>query len=221
MRKEQFKKPTYEFYNIIIKKITKPILFFFLILIVSLNACSGGNNLNLLFEDPVKIPTVSVSSDITPFTGGLTALGNYNYHDASAHLTYGPGSDIYVSKIYFYEGSDGLHLFFHHNIHGEGETNTVKWTITIWGNNLQDSVILSDDGGELTLVSTDSTNKTNTYEGDWWYSNRTDGGIIGPFINPDFTIKVELKDVGNVTNSLLYSANGETFDLEDEFLIVY
>ena len=221
MKKTLHKESYLYFVNITLKILYKKILFITYIFIFSMNACDGGNNLDLLFKDSVFTPTVSISVDVTPFPGNLTATANYNYYDASAHLTHGPGSDIYVSKIYFYEGTDGLYLFFHHNIHGQGGENCVNWTIIVKGNELQDSVILSDDSGELTLASTDTKNKINTYQGNWWYSDRTDGGIIGPFVGSGFSIKVELGEVGNITDSLLYSATGETFDLKNELLIVY
>ena len=76
--------------------------------------------MELLFEEKVnkatpQAVTDSGSLEIVPFTGGYSAAENYDYYSNSAHIKKGPQPAAKVSKIYLFQGTDGLHLFFFHN----------------------------------------------------------------------------------------------------------
>ncbi|MCB0391257.1 MAG: hypothetical protein KDD58_08200 [Bdellovibrionales bacterium] len=152
---------------------------------------------------------------IVPFNGNTTAVKNYNYYSASAHPLVGPAPAGFDSKVFFYEGKDGLALNFFFNIdEGGSADNRVNWDIEVIGNDKKDRVLLSDDNGEIDLVET--TNFGHIYEARFHYWENTDGGIIGPFVGDDFLIKINVLNSGDIQNATFFSANNHNFSLKDK-----
>lgn len=71
-------------------------------------------------------------------------------------------------------------------------------------------------GPEVKLDTAASTATSNQYRARWRWGSNSDGVMIGPFVNQDFTIYVNsLLNIG-IDDASFYSSNGETFALEDE-----
>jgi len=217
----------------------------------------GYENCKAKVDPPVckegKVLVVSIDKDgdgvadtepveVLSYKGEYSASENYNYYSVSAHPRIGPQPEGYAANVYFYEGSDGLTLQFYYNkdkIKGDslydGSPNSrVKWKFNTEGNDLQDRVILSDDGREFKKVYADS--HSQDYVGQFHYWNNTDGGVLGPFLTQDFRITVEpiygqeLKGtsiIGDAFNKAhFHSADGKKYDLQYEngvhsFIIEY
>lgn len=147
------------------------------------------------------------------YEGTETAAENYNYYSASAHPKIGPTPIDNKAHVFFYDGSDGLSLNFYSNIDAGGSDDDVfDLDAIISGNNLADSVLLSDDGNELKLKSTSGDSKL--YEGRFHYWNNTDGGVIGPLVTETFNIQVKvLKDGADISEATFYSSNGQSMSL--------
>lgn len=145
----------------------------------------------------------------------ITSVDNYNYFSDSAHPIVGPIPDSFQSKVFFFEGSDGLSMNFFFNVDGGGTDETeVDWDIQVAKNNLNDSVLLSDDKGEIKEVS--SENAIKKYQARFWYSKNTDGGVIGPLSSEEFLISVKVLRSGDNRLATFYSADGKTFSLSGE-----
>ncbi|MCB9092953.1 MAG: hypothetical protein H6620_10385 [Halobacteriovoraceae bacterium] len=176
---------------------------------------------------------------ITAYKGSKSAQDNYNYYSASAHPLVGPDPEGFKSKIFFYEdGKGGLALNLIHNIDKiEGDANysgsadnQVQWQIVTSGNDRKDSVLLSDDQGELKRAEyrqkQDIPYDSNFYQGNWHYWNNTDGGVIGNFYGESFRINVQAKVSGDNLEAVFYSATGSKIKLMKDkkissFVITY
>ena len=168
--------------------------------------CVEGQRLYIGLNDGSQ----DVSGEIVSYSGNLTAAENYNYYSFSAHPIVGPQPRGQNINVFFYENSEGLYLNFFAN---KDETGTNNWSdfrvsIDIQGNTLDDEVVVSDDGGELLEVGSGS------YEGQFSYTQNTDGGVIGPIdISEDFVMDFEILDSQAVATAKFYSATGKSFSL--------
>jgi hypothetical protein len=150
------------------------------------------------------------------YSGTLTAANNYNYYSVSAHPITGPQPVGFKTTVFFYEGLDGLALNFFSNIDEGGSTDNIQnWDITTTNNARLDSVLLSDDPGELQLYSSTTTTETQVYRLRSHYWSNTDGGVIGPFDRTDFRIAVKVLSSGDNIDAAFYSANGTILPLKD------
>ncbi|OGR02025.1 MAG: hypothetical protein A2284_10365 [Deltaproteobacteria bacterium RIFOXYA12_FULL_61_11] len=202
--------------------------------------CTEGKRLSIWLDsnDDGEREGEPLLGYITTYQGPTTAAANYNYSSASAHPLIGPPTTNFESKVFFFDGTDGLALTMFHNTENDNDKqNAVLWNVTVRGNNLRDAVLQSDDanvraigryqGPEFRLLSTDQAHATKLYIGDWKYQSNTDGGVLGPFEGEDFTIAVRIDQTGNLTNATFFSANGQTFQLKDatrnisSFIIAY
>lgn len=144
----------------------------------------------------------------------LTPAENYGYDKSvwSADLSVGPVLDDRISNIFFVNHKNGLNLYMIHNMHlGEEGLNMVKWQVVTSNNEKLDSVMVSDDGHELTQVSEDEHSRT--YVGDWTYNLRTDGGVIGPISQDSANIALKYLENGNLANIAFHSSDGGSINL--------
>jgi hypothetical protein len=176
----------------------------------------------LLFKDSKASYTANTdngSIHIVPFSGPYTGSDNYSYSSASAHIQSGPETEAFVSKIYLFQGTDGLFLFFFHNCDNCNNSNTVSWRIVTQGNNLNDSFVVKDDGNDTYVFTQNPSTGSTEYNITQYYGNNSDGGVIGPFFGTSFSIKIYIDDPGNITSTLVESANGQTLEVIDEVTI--
>ncbi len=189
----------------------------------STTICVAGKRLALwLDEDNDKVEDTKQGTFIS-YSGDLSAAKNYNYFSASAHPEIGPEPSGFKSTVYFYEGSDGLTMFFFHNVDNGGSAeNKVHWSIEVEGNNLKDTVLVSDDPKhnregfekdrtELKLIET--VDDKNIYDADFLYFKNTDGGVIGPLEGENFKIYVKNLGAGDIEDSKFYSLDGNDLNL--------
>ncbi len=150
---------------------------------------------------------------VEAYTGTESAADNYNFFSASAHPINGPTPEAYKSKMYMYDGPDGLSFGFFHNIDAGGNNywNHVDWDISLM--NMSSSFGLSDDGG-LTQ-SEFSQVDPNTYSGRWAYRINTDGGVIKDLTPTDtyWEIMIDPLAFGDVQDWSMYSADGSVINL--------
>ncbi|HLE46630.1 MAG TPA: PKD domain-containing protein [Thermoplasmata archaeon] len=95
----------------------------------------------------------------------------YDYYSVSAHTEF---VEAYVSKAFLYENTlnGRLYFFVHHNIDDGGSPDAIV-NFDFGGLPSGVAVVLSDDGGELSLG--------RAVEGQWEFFVNTDGGVLGPF----------------------------------------
>ena len=171
--------------------------------------CVSGQR---LFIDLEGSEEERYAGEIVSYSGKLSAEENYNYYSSSAHPVEGPNTKDYNISVFFYENSEGLYINFFANKDIGGASSRVKFDIDveIIGNTFDDSVIVSDDEGELLET------EPGFYQGRFTYRLNSDGGVIGPVnIYDNFEIKLVIFDSGNVINARFYSANGNNFSLID------
>lgn len=198
--------------------------YFLIILTLFLTNCDDCNNLKILFMDSNRTPYASTDSgylEIVPFSGSYTAEENYDYYSNSGHIHSGPQPEARVSKIYLFQATDGLHLFFFHNCDECNFPNTVDWTIVTRGNNLIDNYVVQDDisSQDIYSVTPNSAEKSKEYHISQTYNKNSDGGVIGPFESNNFEITIYIDDPGNITSTVVESANGQTLEVTDEVTI--
>ena len=146
---------------------------------------------------------------IHAYSGSLTGANNYDYYSASAHPIVGPTPVGYESKMYFYEGTDGLSFGMFHNIDVFGSPdNIVHWDVDVTGTDAD--VWLGDEPAEFTESS------PNHFDGNWHYWYNTDGGVIGNLIG-NWEIVVTPVRWGDITSWDIYSADGSSIGLDMSF----
>lgn len=146
---------------------------------------------------------------IIAYSGTLSAAANYNYFSASAHPVVGPVPVDFETHVFMYRdlASGFLYLNFYSNIDDSGSSdNIVDWDLSVSGNNLADSVVLSDDAGEFVQVAS-SPMGTTSYQARWHYYLNTDGGVLGPIITNNATIRVKVLQTGDIQSASFYSAD--------------
>lgn len=132
-----------------------------------------------------------VQGYISPYTGPLSAVANYNYIQPSGYPIHGPASAAFEGRIFFYEGADGLHFNVIFNTDSVGN-GTVDWVITVEDSTSDPLVQLSDDDvppqdtPDLIESATD-----NIFLGTWAYGARVDGGVIGALGGAAWSITID------------------------------
>jgi len=183
------------------------------------NTISSGRSSNGLpycievWQNNVLLGTVK------PYSGTETGALNYGYYNGAAHPHNGPNPAPKESRLYFYDGSDGLSLGMFHNIdedQGVGiQVNTVVWDISVSG--ATPSVLLSDEDyavGELEDLG------SYTFHGDWSYRtygpgklSNTDGGVIGEF-TCGAQIDIKPTQWGDIVSWDIYSFDGCSVNID-------
>lgn len=148
-----------------------------------------------------------MQSYVTPSGANLlTVAQNYNYdydagdgNPASGIPTYGPTLEDLRNKLFFYQSSQGLMLFFMSSINN-GSNGSVDFNMTTALNGKMDSIQLTDDlpGAEDTFDDlSDPTSPNNSYHFFFMYTGNTDGVVVGPFQTSNFEIRITMTVSGN------------------------
>ncbi len=152
---------------------------------------------------------------VSSYSGGKTAVANYGYYSASAHPISGPTPEAYKSKMYLYEGADGLSFGFFHNVDAGGNNywNHVGWDFQF--RNMTSSVAFVDDSpenrGEPGIVALDAYN----YHAGWSYILNTDGGVFNNLMSTAgyWEIAINPYMFGDIQNWSMSSGDGSYIDL--------
>jgi hypothetical protein len=173
------------------------------------------NQVSILRNGPNGEKIKSDLGSFLAYKGDKTAYENYNYYSASAHPIVGPQPKGFFESVFMYIDKDGksyLNIFW--GVDGGGSADTkVDVDIKTSGNAKADSVILSDDSGEMKLKS--STADENNYEGRFQYWSNTDGAVIGPFTTEEYKIEVSVLNGGDNKDAKFYSQDGNDLTLLD------
>ena len=176
--------------------------------------CRVENKLSLWLDpnNTRQIDSSQFIANITPFTGADTGVINYNYKGSSALPKIGPSPTPGKLSIFLYEGSDGLGI----NYVGRPDSinpSYVQLDIETSNNDLTDSVLLSDDNGEL--IKTRIVGEKIQYELRGKTTGDTDGGLIGPLKKLKFLVHTSVIRLDQVTNSEFVSADGQIYSLKN------
>ena len=124
---------------------------------------------------------------IDSYSGTLSAVDNYGYVSPKNNLHNGPTLSDSSGHIFFYEGSDGLSFNTIFGSSGDATRASVHWDITITGSTTDPSVLIADDGHELSEVGT-----SNVFDANWVYVNNLgDGGSIGALSGDNWQIEID------------------------------
>jgi hypothetical protein len=150
---------------------------------------------------------------VSAYSGAQSAYDNMDYFSASVHPINGPAPEARRSKMFLYDGSDGLSFGFFHNIDAAGNPywNAVKWDINF--SNMTSVFGLADDGNlnQSEFKQLDAFN----YSGRWNYILNTDGGMIKDLsaLSWDWEIKIDPTEFGDVRDWGMYSGDGTSISL--------
>ena len=162
-----------------------------------------------------------------------TASNNYQFNtpvSSSENLNIGPSPSATKGNMFFYNQHDNTthtYLFWMFGKGGAAFTpnkNSVHLDVFTANNTSSDSVIVSDDSGETNRESQSESSGlySSTYTGRYTYSSeKSDGGVIGPFSGSSYRIFVDLVGKSSLTSShsttsaedLLASDNVSGYDL--------
>lgn len=151
---------------------------------------------------------------VTAYTGSESAYANMNYFSASVHPINGPAAEARRSKMFLYDGSDGLSFGFFHNVDNGGNVgywNRVKWDIQFTGMN---SIFGMADDGDLNQSEFKQLSAFS-YSGIWNYINNTDGGMIKELTPASayWQIAINPSEFGDIRDWGIYSGDGTSINL--------
>jgi hypothetical protein len=144
---------------------------------------------------------------ITPFSGALSASENFGSVPGEVDLTFGPALLQDRAQVFFYDGSDGLSLFF---VAGEqaGPNNDQQASLLIdmdvTNNTTALSEKASDDEMDLRRLSASQFQASSVIDGD------STGFAIGE-LDPtaEYSVRVDPKDLSTMRTFVAASADGE------------
>ena len=162
------------------------------------------------------------SSDLTTPLGQIQTLAtaqsglqHYDYYSDSGHPA-GVNLGPYNSNLWVHEDtSTGAYTFgFIFSQDKGGVTNEASLLFRVVDSGANVYVAQSDDFGEATETS------PGAFEGDYWYSNNTDGIAVSGITGSDWTIIIDSVDFGNVTDWHASGGDGDmTLVLGEEYRI--
>ena len=134
---------------------------------------------------------------VNAYKSTKTVIEYYDYRSASGHPA-APRARRDRSHFFMYQqtGSDDLYLMFTHNYENDGYTAHQYFgtSIDTLGNKHRDSIKLMDDHTDthqmIRLPVNSSGVAETTYRMDFKLGTNTDGGVIGPFNQDEFAIRV-------------------------------
>jgi len=208
--------------------------------------CTPGNVLSIWSGDQrTSTDSSNLLGNITAYTDNSssvkTASQNYNYFDASVHLTHGPTPTATTGNVFFYNQYDNtthLYLFYIFGVkNNSSAADTIKIDIFTDNNSSTDDVVVADDNSnEIGIQSSGCGSSAACYKGRHSYnSGKTDGGVIGPFSGTNYRIFVDLGGtstidgsstltLGNLVSFKYYSKDGSSITLGgavDNFTVGY
>lgn len=154
---------------------------------------------------------------IDPYSGVFSAAANYNYIQPSGSPISGPNSAAFQGRLFFYEGSDGLHFNILLNTPALGR-GTVDWTISVTGSSTDPIVKVTDDPAPPADHTELFESPNDVFTGAWGYAGNTDGGVIGPLAGSEWSIFIDqlayTSDNGRGINTLrVYDGSGSWLPL--------
>ena len=148
---------------------------------------------------------------ITPFVGDLTAEENFGDLANNVNLTFGPPLVKDRAQIFFYDGADGLSMFF---VAGElpssdnDQLANILVDTNISNNPFNTSELASDDDADVRQLSSSDYTATLALNGN------SSGYAIGVFdINSDYAVRVDPRDLSTMRT---FAAVGAL----EEFLVI-
>ena len=152
-------------------------------------------------------------------TTAMTGAANYNYVGGptwSGDPITGPDQQAREGQIFFYNGSDGLSFTSIFNSIGGGPATKQKtnWDIAVTGSTADPGVLLSDNGetGGV-LVEVQEQGATDVFQARWVFTQRTDGGVIGPLGGNSWSITIDPLYYEGPTALKVYSGPGSSITL--------
>lgn len=154
---------------------------------------------------------------VKPYVGDLAAVPNYNYIQPSGFPINGPAPEAFEGRIFFYEGTDGLHLNVIFNEEGIGN-GTAKWLISVTDSVSDPIVQFSDDPAPPEDAPNLVELSDNVFAGDWSWTGRVDGGVIGPLVGNQWSITIDQLEYGStndrgISRLFAYGPEGLPFEL--------
>jgi len=148
---------------------------------------------------------------IEPVIRDQSIVNFYDYRSASSHTGF---EEPYTSKIYLYQCniSDEFGLIIHHHEDGKAGSGEVKF-------NLQDmppdaSVVVADDRSSEFSMSQEP-------DGNWAYSENTDGGAVTLPIHDSWSISVIPNFITGINAWQLVNGDGSKIELDmDEPIVI-
>ena len=190
--------------------------------------CVSGNVMAIWSGDQRSSTDSSklLVGNVTAYTDNSSSVKtpsqNYNYNDASVHLTHGPTPTATTGNVFFYNQYDNTthtYLFWMFGKRGEAfsGTNTVNLDVFISKNESQDGNPVSDDAGETNLISQSQSASTGLYTSSYTARNgygsaKSDGAVIGPFSGTNYRIFVDLAGTSTINSDTLTLGNLDSFN---------
>jgi hypothetical protein len=153
---------------------------------------------------------------VSGYSGGAASVPNYNYSSASAHPINGPTPEAYRSKMFLYEGSDGLSFSAFHNIDAGGNVYWNHVGMDFQFRNMSSAIGLVDDNtpenrSEPGVIPIDAFN----YHAGWAYTLNTDGVVFNELLALDdyWEILIDPYMFGDIKDWGMYSGDGGFINL--------
>ena len=148
-----------------------------------------------------------------------TASNNYYYHNDAEDLMHGPTPSATKGNLFFYNQYDNTSYTYLFWMFGKGGSsfspspNSADLDLFVFNNESSDNVVVTDDSGETSRVSqTSSAPDSSTYTGRYQYnSNKSDGGVIGPFSGRNYRIYIEISGTSSINSENLSLGNLDSF----------
>jgi hypothetical protein len=206
--------------------------------------CVSGNVLAIWSGDQrTSTDSSNLLGNVTAYTDNSSSVKtpsqNYNYYDASVHLTHGPTPTATTGNVFFYNQYDNtthLYFFYMFGVKGNSRADTIKIDIFTDNNSSTDAVVVEDDNSdEIGKQGSGCGSSAACYKGRHGYNSaNSDGGVIGPFSGTNYRIFVDLSGtstidgssaltLGNLDSFKYYSKDGTSFALGavDNFTVGY
>jgi hypothetical protein len=178
------------------------VLFLVIAAGLTLGSTQAATTLDVYESSDLSTPIGQIQSIATAQTGAQ----HYDYFSASGHPT-GVNLGPYNSNIWIHENTaTGEYTFgFIFSQDNGGVENTALLLFRVVDSDSDVYVAQSDDAGEATEPT------PGAFEGDYWYSNNTDGIAVSGITGSNWTVIVDSVDFGNITD--WYAANGGGDDI--------
>jgi len=197
--------------------------------------CVSGNVLSIWSGDQrTSTDSTKFIKNITAYTDNAsdncgpdnnsdcTAENNYQFNQpirSSENLNIGPTPSATKGNMFFYNQYDNTSYTYLFWMFGKGGSsfspspNSVDLDLFAANNESSDNVVVTDDSGETSRVSqTSSSPYSSTYTGRYQYnSNKSDGGVIGPFSGSSYRVFIEIGGTSTINSDNLSLGNLDSF----------
>ena len=184
--------------------------------------CTTGNVLSIWSGDQrTSTDSSNLLGNVTAYTDNSSSVKtpsqNYNYYDASVHLTHGPTPTATTGNVFFYNQYDNtthLYFFYMFGVKGNSSADTIKIDIFTDNNSSTDAVVVADDtSSEIGKQSSGCGSSAACYKGRHAYNSaNSDGGVIGPFSGTNYRIFVDLAGTSTINSDTLTLGNLDSFN---------